>query len=384
MTGKKPRRGRGEGSIYQRKDGRFVASLRIENTGGERKYFYGRTRAEVREKLQQAQLNQQKGRLAKGPQQTVQQFLESWLEDVHKARIRINSYNIYRQLLTNHVLPALGHIRLQKLSTRDIDELYARKLKEGYAVETVRAMHRLLHRALRDAVKWKLVSWNACDDANQPRAVKYETRILTLEQAKKLMEVAMGDREEGLLVLAVTTGMRIGELLSLRWYDVNFEEGSLWVRRTVNRAGKFGLIENDPKTAASKRKILLPHVALDALADHRERQAALREKAGGTWQEHGIVFSNNHGGFIEQAGFRSKFKRLLRGAGLPDIRFHDLRHSAATILLGMGVSPKLIQELLGHSNISITMDRYSHVLPSMQREMAHKLDSLFRSEEKEQ
>src|SRR6266852_2129386 len=151
MTSKKPRRGRGEGSIYRRKDGRFVASLPVDGPGRARKYFYGQTRTEVREKLKQAQIEQKQGKLATGPQQTVQQFLDNWLENVHRAHIRINTYRIYRQLLDRHVFPTLGHLRLQKLSVQQVDELYARKLKEGYAVETVRGIHRLLHRALADA-----------------------------------------------------------------------------------------------------------------------------------------------------------------------------------------------------------------------------------------
>src|SRR5205085_4862444 len=142
MTNKKPRRGRGEGSIYQRKDGRYVASLPIEGQGRKRKYFYGKTRAEVRAKLQQAQLEQKQGKLATGPQQTLQQFTEHWLEDIRKPHIRVNTYRTYRQMLHRHIIPELGHIRLQKLSRQHIDVLYARKLQDGYAAETVRLIHR--------------------------------------------------------------------------------------------------------------------------------------------------------------------------------------------------------------------------------------------------
>src|SRR6266849_8604310 len=222
MTSKKPRRGRGEGSIYQRKDGRFVASLPVDGPGRTRKYFYGKTRAEVREKLKQAQLEQKRGKLATGPQQTVQQFIEHWLEDVHKPHIRVNTYRLYRQLLEKHIIPELGNTRLQKLTSQHVDELYSKKLKEGYAVETVRALHRLLHRALRDAVKWSLVSRNVCDTVEQPRQVKFESHPLTGDQAKQLLDAAK-DRGyiEALLALAVSTGMRRGELLALRWSDVD-------------------------------------------------------------------------------------------------------------------------------------------------------------------
>jgi integrase len=377
MTSKKPRRARGEGSIYQRKDGRFVASLPVEGPGRARKYFYGKTRAEVRAKLQQAQLEQKQGLLATGPRQTVQQFLEHWLENVHKPHIRANSYRIYRQLFDNYILPALGSYQLQKLSPQHIDELYARKLSEGYAAETVRSIHRVLHRALEDAVKWGLVSVNVCDKVNQPRAVKFETHPLTGEQARQLLEVARGSDIEVMLKLALTTGMRIGELVGLRWADIDFQEVSLQIRHTVSRIGRRGIVENDPKTESSKRKIMLPRFVLDALQQHREHQAGLQSKAGAAWQEKDVVFSNRYGGFLERSNIVRRFKELLKEAGLPAMRFHDLRHSAATILLKMGIHPKQVQELLGHSSFKITMDRYSHILPSMQREMMEKIDNFF-------
>lgn len=377
MTGKKPRRGPGEGSIYQRKDGRFVASLPIDGPGRPRKYFYGKTRAEVREKLKQAQLEQRQGTLATGPRQTVQQFLEHWLENVHRYRVRLNTYRIYRQLLNGHVFPALGHIQLQKLSPQRVQELYAQKQKEGYAAETVRGIHRMLHRAFEDAVKWNLVASNVCDKVTQPRPVEFEQHPLTKEQAKQLLGVAKEGRLEALLTLAVATGMRRGELIGLRWVDIDFEQKILWVRHTVNRAGKSGIIENAPKTEKSKRKINLPAFVLDALERHRAKQEEMRREAGAAWKEQDIVFSNTLGGFTEASNFELRYKKMLQKAGLPNIRFHDLRHSAATILLEMNVNPKQVQELLGHSSIIITMDRYSHVLPSMQREMMDQLDDVF-------
>ncbi len=377
MANKKPRRGRGEGSIYQRKDGRYVASLPIEGQGRKRKYFYGKTRTEVREKLQKAQLEQRQGKLATGPQQTLQQFTEHWLEDIRKPHIRVNTYRTYRQMLDRHIIPELGHIRLQKLSPQHIDELYARKLQDGYAAETVRQIHRVLHRALRDAVRWNLMSLNVCDNVAQPRAVKYESHPLSGEQAKHLLAAIKGDRLETLLILALVTGMRQGELLSLRWSEIDFQERSLWVRHTVNRAGRYGIIENDPKTESSKRKIMLPQFAIDTLRQQQERQAEMRKRAGESWKEQNIVFSNRYGGFLEGPNLDRRLKQLLKQAGLPDMRFHDLRHSAATILLKMGVHPKQVQELLGHSSITITMDLYSHVLPSMQVEMMDKLDDFF-------
>jgi integrase len=382
VSKKKARRGRGDGSIYWRESRkRWIAELPLED--GKTKYFSGKTYAEAQRQLNQAKLEQQQGKLATGPKRTVRQFLEHWLENIHRPNIRVNSYRIYRQLLDNHLLPALGQYQLQRLSPQHIDELYAQKRKDGFAPETIRAIHRLLRRALQDAVRWSLVSSNVCDKVTPPRQVKFESQALSAEQVKQLLEVAKGSPIEVLLTLALTTGMRVGEMIALRWADIDFQDGSLQVRHTVSRVGKRfqenGLVENDPKTESSRRKIVLPQFVLEALKRHREQQAEMREKAGDAWQEKDIVFSNHLGGFLERVNINTMLKGLLKQAGLPAIRIHDLRHSAATILLKMNVNPKQVQVLLGHSSIVITMDRYSHVLPDMQRGMMDQLDDLFRS-----
>ena len=370
-----PRRSKGEGSIFYRQDRQqWIAQLKLE--GGKYKTRSANTRAQAREQLKQMQRELEQGTLVTGQKQTVRHYLEYWLE-VYGPHLRLNTRRLYRQLLDIHILPVLGHVMLRNLSPQQVDELYALRLKDGYAAETVRAIHRMLHKALQDAVKWRLVATNPCNDVNQPHPVKHEIRPLTKEQALQLLEAVQGDRFEALFTLALATGMRRGELLALRWTDINFQEGSLWVRRTINRIGKHGLVESEPKTESSKRNILLPRFVLTALIQHRTWQAEVRAKAGEAWQERDIVFSNYRGGYIEPADLVKKFKQLLKAANLPDMRFHDLRHSAATILLGMGVPVKLVQELLGHSHFAMTMDRYSHVLPSMQRGMMDQLDDYF-------
>ncbi|MBO0780688.1 MAG: site-specific integrase, partial [Ktedonobacteraceae bacterium] len=298
--------------------------------------------------------------------------------------LRSTSYAAYEQLIRNHITPAIGHIQLQKLTSQHVQTLYSQRLKDGYAPETVRAIHRMLHRAFSDAVEWKLIGYNVCakGKVKQPRRVKHEIQPLTKEQAQALLAAAKGHWFlEALLTLAIATGMRRGELLALRWSDVDFAGQCLYVRRTVTRIGSKGLVkglvESEPKTESSKRRILLPRFVLEALHLHRERQAQMRSLTE-DWQDHDLVFSGKQGRYIEVTDLRFHFKKLLRKAGLPDIRIHDLRHSAATILLEMKVQPKLVQELLGHSNIGITMDLYSHVLPSMQRKMMEDLDDFFR------
>ncbi|HVB60105.1 MAG TPA: tyrosine-type recombinase/integrase [Ktedonobacteraceae bacterium] len=371
------RRGHGEGSIYQRKDGRWVAGITLEY--GKRKYFYGDTRREVQEKLKVALREQQQGTLATGPQQTLKAYLEQWIEQVHKPPIiRVSTYGKYRVVVYQHLIPGLGHIQLQKLTPQHLQSFYTKELDGGLSAGSVRMFHTVLHEALENAMKWNLVARNVCDLVDAPVPARHEMQPLTQEQAKLLLQAVREHRLETLFVVAVVTGMREGELLALRWQDVDFEVSCLYVRHTVGRVGKLGMIVSEPKTKKGRRKIVLPEFVIEVLKQHRERQQAVHERAGSRWRNMDVVFCNRYGGYIESATLRRVFKRILEGAGLPDIRFHDLRHSAATILLGMGVHPKVVQELLGHSSISITLDVYSHVMPSMQQEAMDKLGDLFK------
>lgn len=370
------RRGHGEGSIYQRKDGRWVASITLENR--KRKYLYGDTRREVQEKLKLALREQQQGKLATGPQQAVKQFLEQWLIQVHKPTIREGSYVTYSSVLNKHVYPAIGHIQLQKLTPQQVQVFYTSMINEGLSAKTVHLIHAVLHKALDHAIKWGIITHNVCNSVSLPRKARYEIQPLTSEQCQILLLVAQGHRFEGLLTLAIATGMRRGELLALRWQDVDLELRTLQVRRTVDWLPKLGFVETEPKTTKGIRQIVLPQFVVKALQKQRKYQGDLLAQSGDKWQHHDLVFSNRDGGYIEPKLLWKRFKALLVEAELPDIRFHDLRHSAATLLLTMGIHPKIVQELLGHSQISMTLDTYSHVLPSMQLDAMSKLDDIFK------
>ncbi len=211
-----------------------------------------------------------------------------------------------------------------------------------------------------------------------PRIDRYDAHTLTVEQAEKLLEAARGSRLDVLMILALTTGMRRGELLALRWDDIDFKQGLVSVHRTMTRVGGYGYVEGEPKTRSSRRRIVLPGVALEALQVHRIQQEQIRVNVGEKWQDKGLVFCDGYGGFFSPDMVLRRFDKLLDEAGLPHMRFHDLRHSAATILLVAGVHPKVVQERLGHSTIAMTLDVYSHVLPSMQQEAAGKIDDLFK------
>ncbi len=370
------RRGHGEGSVYQRKDGRWVACITLENH--KRKYFYGDTRREVQEALKKALHEQQQGTLATGPQQTLKAYLEQWLDQVYKPTVRLNTYRQYRSIIRHHIVPALGHIAVQKLTAEKVQAFYAGKQQEGSAAGTIGLIHSVLHKALENAVKWGLVSRNVTKLVTKPRMERYEGTVLTVEQAKRLLDVAQGSRLESLLVVALATGMRRGELLALHWDDVDLKKGVVYVRRTMSHITGHSYVESEPKTRAGRRKIVLPDVAIEAFRKHQEAQDQMRAKVGVKWQERGIVFCNYSGGFFNPTQMAFEFKKLLKLAGLPDMRFHDLRHSAATFLLAAGVHPKVVQERMGHSSIVMTMNIYSHVLPSMQQEAADRIDDIFK------
>ena len=276
-------------------------------------------------------------------------------------------------------MPALGHHQLQKLSAQHLQSFYTKKLNEGLAATTVASFHNMLHKALDTAVKWSLASRNVCDLVSPPRAKRFEFQPLAVEQVHRLLAAAHGHRMEALFSLALATGMRRGELLGLKWQDINFSTGTLQIRRILTRVpttmpGK-GYVEAEPKTQKSRHSVIVAHFALEALRQHRIRQLEAKLKAGASWQEHDYVFCTSIGTHLNpDRDILCQLKVLLQKAGLPDVRFHDLRHSAATLLLSEGVHPKVVQELLGHSQISMTIDVYSHALPSMQQDAISRLN----------
>ena len=382
------KRGNGEGSIYFRtSDEKWVGSITLENR--KRKVFYGKTRKEVQEKLKVALRDQQQGTLITAPKQTLAQFLFEWLENSQKQSVRPRTYERYEELVRLHIVPALGRHDLQKLSAQHLQAFYAKKAEEGLSATTINHFHNVLHKALDTAVKWNLVTRNVCDLVSPPRRKQFEVHPLTLEQVQKLLSTIEGHYMEALFKLALATGLRRGELMGLKWQDINFDTGVLQVRRILSRGptkmpGK-GYVEAEPKTQKSRRSIVIAPFALEALQQHRVGQLEAKVIAGSAWQEHDYVFCTSIGTHLNPTrDMLAQLKVLLKKAGLPDIRFHDLRHSAATLLLSVGVHPKVVQEILGHSQISITMDVYSHVLPGMQQDAMSRLNDAIREDHTQQ
>jgi len=368
------RRGSGEGSIFQRADGRWCATISIWSSGvgkRRRKTFYGKTKREVQQKLTRAQSQKIDGKLVDGTKQTVAEYLDRWLRDSVRTQNSGATLVRYEGLVRNHIVPNIGGLKLANLGPAHIQGLYAAMERNGASAQTRKLAHAVIRRALNVARRLRLyVSENPCSAVDAPKPQQPEIQPLTPEQVRHLLKESAGSRFHALFVLAVTTGLRQGELFALHWDDIDLEHGTISVRHTLEELnGNLRLKE--PKTAGGRRSVDLPQMAVSALLDRRARMMA-DGHTGSEW-----VFCNRKGRPLRKTNFsRRVWKPLRSAAGLPPIRFHDLRHTAATLLLVEGVHPKIVQERLGHANISMTLDTYSHVLPNMQREAAGKLDSL--------
>ena len=367
------KRGNREGTIYKRKDGRWAASVSLGWDGGvpRRKTFYGKTRQEVAAKLAAGIRDRDLGLPGLPERQSVSQYLSQWLETT-RPTIGSATFKRYEEYVRLHASPIIGHHRVSRLAPQHLQRLYARKLGEGLSPTTVNHLHAVLHRALGQALRLSLIGRNPADAVDAPRKARYEIQPLTAEQSRQLLKGARGDRLEALYVLALTTGMRQGELLGLRWRNVDFAQSKVQLRGNLSWARVIA----EPK-GNKGRLITMTALAVDALRRHRIRQNEERLAMGPTWTDHDLVFTNAIGGYLDANNLRHRaFPKVLERSGVPWIRFHDLRHSTATLLLSLGVHPKVVQELLGHSQISVTLDTYSHVVPDMQREAMAQMNAL--------
>ncbi len=369
------RRGHNEGSIYRRKDGRWTGVLTIG--GGKRKYYYGRTRGEVQAKLASAAAGLNSGLTPPASERlTVGQFLTGWLSDTVKPSVRPSTFRGYESKVRTHILPGLGKQPLVKLTPQRLEAFFNHKRMAGLSPQTVQHLRAILRAALSDAVKWGLVQRNVAALVDGPRVPHHHIQPLSPDEARRLLEVVAPHRLGALFSVALAVGLRQGEALGLRWEDVDLDAGTLTVRKTLQRIeGEFELVE--PKTVRSRRTIALPSAAVDALRRHRARQVEERLKAGSMWKnDWGLVFTTATGRPLQGTNVTRTFQQVLAKAGLRRQRFHDLRHSCASLLLAQGVHPRVVMETLGHSQIGLTMNTYSHVLPPLQREAAVRMDEV--------
>jgi integrase len=358
------KRANGDGDIWPRRNqADQITSYRGAYFGpdGKRRYVSGKTKEDTRRKLRKARGDADRGIVSDGGNVKLSAYLARWLNDSVRGSVKSITHESYEMLVNKHVVPALGNVRLSNLTPAHLQGFYRTKLDAGLSPRTVQYLHVVLHRALKQALRWGLVSRNVAEAVDPPKVPKKDVTPLSPDQARALLEAARGDRLEALYVLAVHTGMRQGELLALRWEDVDLDAGVLRVRGT--------------KTARSRRTVKLSQTALEALRSHLTRQLEEIGRTGDRYQDRGLVFATEVGTPLNRHNLTQRsFRPLLAKAGLPQIRFHDLRHTCATILLKAGQHPKFVQEMLGHATIAITLDTYSHVLPGMSDGLASAMD----------
>jgi integrase len=369
------RRTHGEGSVYMRKDGRAAASAIFE---GKRITKYGKTKTEAKQKLDAYLADLRAGKVVIGPKQTVAEYLVYWLENEHRLQIGVVTLQNYRSVLHAHLIPAFGHLRLDQLTRERVQAFYAEKLDSGLAPGTVRYINEVLSGALAGAVRNGILARNVCENVVLPRVAKKKHNVLSKEQAVRLVEAARGHRLWFLILMAITTGARIGELLALHWEDISVNERRVSIHRTVSYIIGRGEVERPrPKTSSSIRKLVLVQAVIDGIEDQKRYIDCLRAASGGRWKDLDLVFPNKYGGYMRADRVRKELRAIFRKAGLEPRSFHKLRHSAATILFAAGVNPKVVMEMLGHSSISTTLGLYGDVLPDMQQEVADVMGNIF-------
>lgn len=367
------RRGNCEGSIYKRSDGRWEAKITVE--GGKRKSLYGKTRREVQEQLTEVLRAQQQGRFDPEPSQKMSQFLSHWLEDQVRLGVRPKTYESYA-LNVRRLTPYIGGIRLNKLRPSHLQHCYAELLERGLSARSVEQAHAVLRVALRQAVRWGLLSQTPTAAVTLPRAARREMQPLTPEQVQTLLTSTAEDRLHPLWVLLVTTGLRIGEATGLQWKHLDLSAGTLTVRQALQHQQGKGLVLVEPKTGRSRRTVYLAAGTVEVLRHHQDRQRLKLAAEGKPWDATALVFCTRSGRPLAPNNIWRSLHAALQRAGLPLIRVHDLRHTAATYLLSMGTHPKVVQELLGHSTVTLTLDTYSHVLPVLHKQVAGHMDKL--------
>lgn len=389
-------RGQGEGSIYRRQaDGRWVGSIQLEPQSGHRrrKVVYGKTEGEVVAKVKQLNFEIARGLPPPNSRITVEELLRRWLSDVVPGRVTPSTLHNYRVIGEQHIIPALGKRRLIALTALDVQMLLRNKQESrlprrvqtkkglverpapgGYSPRTVKLIQGVLGQALGQAERWGMVARNVVTLTDRPREVQSERRTLTPEQTRTLLDAARGERLEAAFVLLLSLGLRRGELLGLRWADIDFDNGVVTVAQALSRVGSR-LVLGPPKTERSRRQVNLPREVASSLRAHRTRQAAEGLLLGDAWHDTGLVLTTEAGAPMDPSNFRRIFDRVTTKAGLSGWRPHELRHSCASILLAQGVPLEVVSRFLGHSSIRITADVYGHILDPQSEQAAQAMSA---------
>lgn len=361
----------------------FVIDIGKDPVTGRRKqkWFSGyRTKREAEKAMAEKIAEISRGDYVEPSRMPFRNLMQEWLKMDVKHRLSGRTYEMFEYLIRVYIAPRIGDIPLDKLSPLHIQQFYNALLDtdkirgEGkLSPTTIRHIHRAIYSALKWGVEMRILPRNISENVHPPKRVRKEMKVWTQEEAAKFLNVCKGHRLYAFYYLALSTGMRRGELLGLKWEDVDLDRGVIMVRRTLVRHEDGFTVEEEPKTASSRRSIHISPQTIEVLKQHRTKQKEELLRIGMTNPEY--VFLSVAGKFIEPSYVRKIFRSLIKRAGVPLIRIHDLRHTHATLLLQQGVHPKIVSERLGHNSISMTMDLYSHVTPSMQKEAAMALQA---------
>lgn len=379
------RRGKGEGSIFRRKqDGLWASTVNLAHRGGRRRRrtVYGRTRQEVIQKLKELHHAQLSGVNLAPDKITVEVFLAQWLEQTVKVSKTLGTHSNYSNMARLYINPAIGQVQLASLESVQVQAMLNEMREAGLSARTCELTRAVLRRALNHAIKRGMVHRNVATLVELPRKEKFKAMPLGHEEALVLLRALKGHRNEALYRLELSLGLRKGEALALLWENIDFERKTIRIEASIQEYD--GVLHRvAPKTESSIATLPLPDVLAQALLQHRERQD--RERTRKSWQEHGLVFPSTRGNPMRPSNVSLSFKRILKRAGLPEkTRFHDLRHSCATLLIAQGVHISVVKEVLRHSQLSVTSDLYGHVLPPTMRSAIDGLDTALGSLEEEE
>lgn len=374
-----PRRPNHDGSLYQRgSDGLWmgVALVGYDSAGKPiRKYVSAKKRTDAPRKLKQLRRQIEDGLVLKDDGVKVAELFERWFDDIMRHQVAPSTYANYLTVVRMHILPDLGKKKLVELTVSDVDQLLSRKADSRLSASTVRRIRAVLAQCLDQAIRWELVARNVATLSRSPKVVRAEGRTLSPEQARHLFEAIRSHRNEALYALMLSTGLRRGEALGLMWKDFSREAGVLRVARQLKREGSHQ-VTTDTKTAKSRRAVNLADPMVKMLEEHEARQEEERQRLGSSWVDSGFIFTTSIGTPIDPRNLYREFQAICRKAELGDWHPHELRHSAASLMLAQGVKLQVVSQVLGHSSIRMTTDVYGHLLDPDRKHAADALGAV--------
>jgi integrase len=360
------------GQIIKKGPKKYLVRVYLGEVDGKRKYhnktIHGNKEI-ARQYVNKIIYERDTGNFIEPSKISLSEYMDTWLDTAVRIRVRERTFRDYAEKVRLYIKPALGNIVLHKLAPEQIQAFYNKLIDEGKSARTVRLTHTILKNALDQAIQWQKINKNPCRFVTLPRQTRQEMKVLTPDQAAAFLQAAAASPWKAFFSLLLASGMRPGEASGLKWSDVDFEKKRVTVNRSLTRPKGGGYKLQEPKTARSRRTIPLPTTVIENLKEHKQNQKVVKLD--------GFVFAAANGEPVNDRNITNRyFKPLLEEAGLPDLRLYDLRHTCATLLLAAGENPKIVSERLGHASIAITLDTYSHVLPSMQEAAAEKLEGL--------